>query len=113
MFYVYLIFAGLLVFLSYRSLQGGVAYLRYFKHELSRMPVSYMPFASVIVPCRGLDDGLVNNLIAVLEQDYPSFEVIFVVDSENDAAVPVVDNLSHHESRHVTNTKLVIAPISV
>jgi len=109
MFYVYFFFAALLIFLSYRSFRGGIGYLRYFKHEVSRLPGSYAPFASVIIPCKGLDDDLVSNLIAVLEQDYPSYEVIFVVDSENDPAVSVIENVSRHEARHVTETKLVVA----
>src|SRR5580765_84585 len=100
MFYVYLVFAGLLVFLSYRSLRGGAVYLRYFKHELSRMPVSYMPFESVIVPWKGSADGLLSKLISILEQDYTSYAAIFVFGSDKYVSVPATDNLSHHESRH-------------
>lgn len=87
------IFAALLVLLSYRSFRGGVDYLNYFKQELAKPPSHYAPFATIIAPCKGLDEELAENLSALVAQDYPLFEVIFVVDDENDPAVSVIENL--------------------
>jgi len=84
MTFVFYILAAMLVFLSYRSLRGGIDYLDYFKKELAKPPSDYAPFATVIAPCKGMDDGLEENLAALLEQDYPNYEVIFVVDDKND-----------------------------
>ena len=80
MIFIFYILAATLIYFSYRSFRGGVNYLNYFKHELARPPSDFMPFTTVIVPCKGLDQGLSENLEALLVQDYPNYEVIFVVD---------------------------------
>ncbi len=98
--------AALLVWLSVKSFIGGVQYLRYFKQELSRPPSRFTPFASVIVPCRGIDDGLEENLRAVLQQNYPEYEVIFVVDDPDDASVSTIEKVSRQDAR---SAKLVVA----
>jgi cellulose synthase/poly-beta-1,6-N-acetylglucosamine synthase-like glycosyltransferase len=46
------------------------------------------PFATVIVPIRGLDQGLQENIAAIFSQDYPAYEVIFVSDDEKDPHGP-------------------------
>ena len=43
--------------------------------------------ALVIVPCRGMDYSLEDNLRRLLRQDYRNFEIIAVVDSSDDPAV--------------------------
>lgn len=90
---IYYFFAVILVFLSYKSVRGGVDYLNYFKRELAKPNSDYAPFCSIIAPCRGLDQGLAANLSALFEQDFPQFEILFVVDDENDEAVSVIRNL--------------------
>ncbi len=105
MIFVFYIFAILLVYLSYRSFRGGIEYLRYVRNELARPSSSYLPFVSIIAPCKGLDQGLEENLRSLLELDYPSYEVIFVVDAPNDPAVAVIEQVSEKHPR----TKLVAA----
>jgi ceramide glucosyltransferase len=94
MIFVFYALAAVLVWLSARSFVGGLAYLQYFKDELAKPPSGFTPFVSVIVPCRGLDDGLEENLTAVTEFDYPGYEVIFVVDGVDDAAMAVISPLA-------------------
>jgi ceramide glucosyltransferase len=48
---------------------------------------------SVLKPLSGLDDGLEANLRTFFEQDYHSYELLFAVRTEDDAAVPVVRRL--------------------
>ncbi len=117
MIVIFYILAILLIYLSYKSFRGGIDYLNYFKEELAKPPSNYTPFATIIAPCKGLDEGLSENLAALLEQDYPAYEVIFVVDDDDDPAVPVVDslvtsvNFSSTSPRLVgENIKLVVAP---
>lgn len=100
---MYYILAALVIYLSYKSLRGGIEYLNFFKRELAKPPSQFTPFATVIAPCKGLDEGLAVNLKALLDQDYPAYEVVFVVDDENDPAVRVIESVSHE------NSKLVIA----
>lgn len=103
---VYVLFSILLIWLSIRSLRGGVDYLAYFRIELAKPLSRYTPKATIIAPCRGLDEGLHENLIALIEQDYADFEVIFVVDDKRDDAVPTIESLIATGS----NGKLVVAP---
>ena len=93
MILVFYFFAALLVWLSIKSFRGGIAYLRFFQDKLANPPSEFKPFVSVIAPCRGLDDGLEQNLTALIEQDYPDYEVIFVVDDDKDEAVRVISEL--------------------
>jgi cellulose synthase/poly-beta-1,6-N-acetylglucosamine synthase-like glycosyltransferase len=45
---------------------------------------------AVIVPCKGLDLKLEDNLRRLMSQDHPSYEVIFVVDSDDDPACELI-----------------------
>lgn len=113
MIFAFYAFAALLIWLSAKSFLGGIAYLRYFKSELSQAPFDFTPFVSVIVPCRGVDEGLADNLQALIEQDYPSYEVIFVVDDAEDASVVVIEEISRKAAKDAKKASLVIAPRSV
>lgn len=108
MIFVFYILAAVLVWFSYKSFCGGIAYLNYFKRELAKPRSSYTPFATIIAPYKGLDDGLEENIRALLEQDYPNFELIFVVDDESDPALLLVKRFMNDEDAEAR--KLVIAP---
>ena len=110
MTFVFYIFAALLLFMSYRSFRGGLSYLKYFKAELSKPAGSFQPFATVIVPCKGLDHGLEDNLKTLFAQEYPAYEIVFVVDSEHDPAYAVFQKLSKNLNESAPATKIVIAP---
>jgi len=45
-----------------------------------------MPFAAVLIPCKGLEAGFDANLDRFLNQDYPDYQVVFSVASANDSA---------------------------
>ena len=93
MIYVFYILAVVLVWFSYRSFRGGIDYLNFFRQELAKAPSKYTPFATVIAPCKGLDDGLEENLQTLLEQGYPESEVIFVVDDVEATALSIIEKL--------------------
>jgi ceramide glucosyltransferase len=102
--FVFYLFATLLCFLGYKSLRGGFDWLKYFKRELSKPTSKFTPFASIIAPCRGLDDDLLDNLSALFKQNYPNYEVIFVVDDETDEAAKLIN-----AKLKIKNAKLIIA----
>src|ERR1044071_5756794 len=107
MIFVFYFFAALLVYMSCKSLRGGIDYLNFFKKKLRDHRSDFTPFASVIAPCRGLDDDLEGNLSALFEQDYPGYEVLFVVDDVGDAAVSVIKEIISRED--AKRAKLIIA----
>lgn len=106
MIFVFYFFAALLVWFSFRSFRGGIAYLRFFREQIAKPASSFTPFVSVIVPCRGIDDGLEQNLNAILDQDYPHYEVIFVIDDKDDSAVTIIDRVNDSDR---VRAKLVVA----
>lgn len=98
---------SLLALQSAAALTEGVAFSSYVKEWLTSRPATYTPFLSVIAPCKGIDPGLDQNLAAVLEQDYPDFEVIFVIATSSDPARPVIEQaIEQHPS---AKARLVVA----
>ncbi|MFO7677483.1 MAG: glycosyltransferase family 2 protein [Thermoplasmatota archaeon] len=69
---------------------------------------SYTPLASVIVPCKGIDQDFKENINGFLELDYPLYHLIFVVDSKNDPAYEALLILSEKKANvHIVLTKPV------
>jgi len=102
---LFYILAILLIFLSYKSFRGGIDYLNYFKSELAKPLSDLTPYASIIAPCKGVDDGLLENLKALVEQEYGEYEVIFVVDDENDTAVPTIETILGEKAKLIVACK--------
>jgi len=84
-------FATLSIWLGLLSLRGGLRFVRYLQRELVKEIADFTPFVTVFMPCRGLDDGLKENIAAVYAQDYPYFEIVFVTDRVDDPALAVIE----------------------
>ncbi len=115
MLLLYYIFATLIVWQGIISLLGGFRYLAFMQREMkidgSTSDSSlYAPFVSVIAPCRGLDEGLRENLAALFMQHYPAYEIVFVTDTEADASRAVFEeiNREHGDAKNL-RTCVVIA----
>lgn len=107
---VFYFLALLLVYLSYRSVAGGLEYLRYVKTELDKTEPAYTPYATVFAPCRGREENLQANLSALFNQNYPEYEIVFVTDNKNDPCVPVIEELRRKVAPSANiSTKLIIA----
>jgi len=46
--------------------------------------------AAVLAPCKGLDVSMAENLRALFCQDYADYELVFIVESDDDPAVAVI-----------------------
>jgi ceramide glucosyltransferase len=102
--------AALVVLQSLLSLRGGVRYFDFFRRGIDARRALYMPFASVFVPCRGLDQGLRSNLAALFLQHYPSYELVFISDRADDAALAIAESLAaEFEGQTVARVRFVVA----
>lgn len=62
---------------------------------------------SLLIPCKGMEHRLRENLTAFVRQDHPNFDISFIVESESDSAVNLIRNIMR-ENRHV-RSRLVVA----
>lgn len=109
---IFYFFAALVVLQSLASLRGGLRWFTLFRRELATRRPLYMPRASVVVPCRGVDQGLRENLAALFAQHYPSYELLFVSDRAEDPAFAVAEKLSRElggESASMPRARFVVA----
>ncbi|MFP3064437.1 MAG: glycosyltransferase family 2 protein [Sulfolobus sp.] len=65
------------------------------RKELEKQTTSPTPsdLVSIIIPIRGKDPQIEENVLSLLNQDHPSFEVIYVVDNLDDESVEVLKRL--------------------
>jgi len=68
---------------------------RFVRRRRDQLPPELPPEfkAVVIVPCRGAVPGFRRHCQALLEQEHPNFELLFVAEHEQDSAVRVIRNL--------------------
>ncbi|MCS7024285.1 MAG: glycosyltransferase family 2 protein [Bryobacteraceae bacterium] len=75
---------GLAFLLSLLSVRGEAARERYYREMLARQQNAPAPKAAVIVPVKGLEEGLRENLASLASLDYPDYELIVVARSQSD-----------------------------
>ena len=92
--YLYYFLAALAVWFGIQSLRGGLRFAAYVRRETNRALPDFQPFVSVIAPGRGVEPGLAENIRPLLTQAYPQYEVLFVFDRADDAAIKIVEELS-------------------
>ena len=108
--FLFYVLAVVVLCQSVVALRGGRVFLAYVRREMNREAEDYAPFASVIVPCRGIDQGLEINLGALLAQRYPAYEIIFVVDRVRDPALDVIEEARRVFGKgNAAATRVVIA----
>ncbi|MFQ5817439.1 MAG: glycosyltransferase, partial [Terriglobia bacterium] len=95
---VFFVLAFLVAVQSLVALWDGSRFLRFVRKRLGETPPHYTPRLSLLVPCKGLAEdsdgaGLEGNLCALLEQDYPDYEVLFIVAAAGDPARGLLETL--------------------
>jgi cellulose synthase/poly-beta-1,6-N-acetylglucosamine synthase-like glycosyltransferase len=73
----YWVFAGPAILLAFFSLRGERKRARYVAARLAEQPEQWPP-VTVIVPVKGEDEGLRENLSALADLDYPDYELLVV-----------------------------------
>ncbi|MBX7223019.1 MAG: glycosyltransferase [Blastocatellia bacterium] len=70
------------------SLRDGFSYLAFCRQSLatSRLEPHFQPKAAILLPCKGLEEGLERSLEVLPALQYPAYELIFMVESETDGA---------------------------
>src|SRR6266498_4460052 len=106
---VFYFFAAIVICLGILSLRSGFKFAAYVRREVGRLVPDFTPFASVIAPCRGLEDGLRQNLAALFEQDYPAYEMIFVSDRADDPSLSIVEVVTSENNSERAFARVVIA----
>ncbi|MEJ2008320.1 MAG: glycosyltransferase family 2 protein [Acidobacteriota bacterium] len=98
---------------SVRSLRDGFRFLRYVRRCRSEALGDYAPRAAVIIPVKGADPDLEANIAAFLEQDYPQYQVILVVEDERDPAfsklTALVKKAAERSSEALRGASLLVA----
>src|SRR5205085_12449927 len=79
----YWFFVGPAILLAFLSLRGERKRADYVARRLAE-PAEWLPAASVIVPVKGDDEGLRQNLAALAALDYPDYELLIVAHSAAD-----------------------------
>lgn len=92
-FAIFLVFLFLQLLLSVASFRSGLRFSRYVRNRIGAHPPDFQGLVTVIVPCRGREDGLAENLAAITAQRHERFELLFVVESESDDALSVIESL--------------------
>lgn len=90
---VYYFFAVVAIWIGIKSLLGGVRYAAYLREQTSLELPDFQPFVSVIAPTRGHEEGFVDNVRPLLDQDYPRYEIQFVFDNPQDPSLPLIKEL--------------------
>ena len=94
------------LYLAWQSVQ----WLGYTKRRLMRDSGFYAPRTAVICPCRGLEPGLEQNLVALCEFDHQNYELFLVLASENDPAAGTIKRVAS-QSRAKTHVLFAGKPV--
>ncbi len=91
---IFYILGTLQIVLGVYGLWDGLRWLHMARKCLATHPGFYTPRVALICPCKGIESGLEQNLSALLDFDYPSYEVFFTLASSSDPAYEILRRLS-------------------
>ena len=83
---IFFLAGGLLVLQSAWAFVDGFRFRNLVRRRRNSPRGRYTPFAAVVIPCKGVDAGFDANLDRFLNQDYPDYQIVFVVATTGDLA---------------------------
>lgn len=83
------------------SLWAGFEWYQMVRRRTASHSGFYAPVAAVICPCKGSEPGLEENLRALTQFDYPSYEIYFSLATSLDPAVKVIERIKAASSKPV------------
>lgn len=89
------------ILLGIYSLWHGFRWLLAMRRESVSQAGFYAPIAAVLCPCKGKEQGLEENLLALTKFDYPNYEIYFSVASATDPALEAIERLKAASARPV------------
>ena len=103
---LFVILVGLLLLQSVISLLATFRFARYALAPRSARTSRNQLRAAILLPCRGLEPDFETNIRAFLTQDYREYEMLFVVESQQDPAYAALTQIIKQSRR---NAWLLIA----
>ncbi len=85
---IFLVAGALLVLQSAWALFDGFRFLRMIRARFQRPLGTELPPSAVLIPCKGVDTAFEANVEAFFRQDYPDYQIIFIVATQDDSAYP-------------------------
>ena len=91
MLLLYFFYAYLMIIIGFGLV---ITYLNLTVYQEHWKRGNYRPKVLVIVPCRGMDYKLEENLTAFKKQKYDNYKLVAVIDDKKDKALPVIKKLN-------------------
>src|SRR5882724_2034970 len=79
--------------LSLWSLIQGVLWLAMARRRANQHSGFFTPRVALLCPCKGAEPGLEENLFSLALQDYPNFEIFFILASDHDDSRSTIDRV--------------------
>jgi ceramide glucosyltransferase len=80
--------------LSVWSLIQGFQWLAMARRRAGQHSGFFTPRIALLCPCRGIEPGLEENLNALITQDYPNFEIFFILARAEDNAATILKRVA-------------------
>lgn len=81
------------ILLGLYLIRQGLQWLGYVRRRMHTDPGFYAPRVAVLCPCKGMEPGLERNLVSLTEFERQSYEIFFILASDNDPARLIIDRV--------------------
>jgi len=111
---IYYVFAAVILLIQTLLLLQAYRNLFYTRRTYRPKPSSYQPAVALITPCKGSDTTFDRNINALFEQQYPNYEIFFVVESRTDPAYARLEHIirRRRDAGHPVKARLLVAGLA-